>query len=143
MLKSLGKPILVEIFAKPLKKRENALCFVWFCHFTPGHGFWSFPIFAHYSALQYVVQGNLWIYWFYKGPFWLLKFPWTVSEGLIKNSFLNLLKRFYKTKPKRFFIEPKLVQNHILRLISEKIVIFIFYFLNFFCSLRILLRGQL
>ena len=28
---------------------------------TPGHGFKSFPIFAHYSALQYVVQSNLWI----------------------------------------------------------------------------------
>ena len=62
----------------------------------PGHGFWSLPIFAHYSALQYVAQGNLWIFWFNKEPLWLFKFPWTISEGLINNSFFKPLEKVLK-----------------------------------------------
>ena len=55
----------------------------------PGLGFWSLPIFAQYNTLQYVVQGNLLIFGFNKEPFWLIKFPWTISEGSIKNSFFK------------------------------------------------------
>ena len=55
----------------------------------PGHGFLKFAHFSHYSVLQYVVQGNLWIFWFNKEPFWIFKFPWAISKGSIKN-FLNL-----------------------------------------------------
>ena len=66
--------ILVEIFVVPLSKWENALCSVWFCHFTPGHDFWSLPIFAYYSALQHVVQGSLWIFGSIKNLFGSLNF---------------------------------------------------------------------
>ena len=67
----------------------------------PGHNFWSLPIFAYYSALQYVVQGNLWIFWLNKEPFWLFKFPWTISEGSIKNSFFNPLEKVLKNWTKK------------------------------------------
>ena len=88
--------ILVEIFVVPLNKWENALCSVWFCHFTPWTWLLKFAHFAHYSALQYVVQGNHWIFWFNKEPFWLFKFPWTISDGSIKNSFFKPLKKVLK-----------------------------------------------
>ena len=92
----------------------------------PGHDFWSLPIFAYYSALQYVVQGNLWIFWLNKEPFWLFKFPWTISKDSIKNSFFNPLEKVLKTEPKKFFIEPKMVLNHIFGTISGSV----FYFLE-------------
>ena len=53
--------IFVEIFAKPLKSTKMPFVLFDIVILPPGHGFWSFPIFAHYIALQYVVQGNLWI----------------------------------------------------------------------------------
>ena len=95
----------------------------------PGYGFWSLPIFAHYSALQYVVQGNLWIFWFNEEPLWLFKFPWTISKVPIKNSFFNPLEKVKKkTKSKKFFTEPKMVLNHIFGTIFGSV----FYFWNFF-----------
>ena len=50
-------------------------------------------------------------FWFNKEQFWLLKFPWTISDDFNKELvlFLNLLKRIPKNlNQKRFFIEPNL-----------------------------------
>ena len=82
---------------KTIKKERKCLLLRLILSFYPlDMAFWSFPIFAHYKALQYFVQDNLWIYWFNKQPFWLLKFPWTISEGSIKNSFFKPLKKVLK-----------------------------------------------
>ena len=129
--------ILVEIFVVPLNKWENALCSVWFCHFTP----WTWLLkFAHYSALQCVVQGSLWIFWFNKEPFWLFKFPWTISEGSIKNSFFKPFEKFQKTRPKKVLYWTKNgSKSHFWNHFWFRIL----FFGTFFCSLRVLLRGQL
>ena len=63
-----------------------------YCHFTP----WTRLLkFAHFCPL-YVVQDNLWIFWFNKDPFWLFKFPWTISDCSIKNSFFKPLEKVLK-----------------------------------------------
>ena len=87
--------IRVEICATPLNKWGNAFYFVFL---PPGHGLWNFPIFDHHSALQYVVQGNLWDYWFHKEQYWIIQY---------RTPFLNLFF-LNGSKPKKSnFIEPK------------------------------------
>ena len=47
--------ILVEIFVVPLNKWKNALCSVWFCHFTP----WTWLLkFTHFCPLGPIVHCN-------------------------------------------------------------------------------------
>ena len=106
----------------------------------PGHGFWSLPIFAiivHCNTLFRVTFGH---FCSIKNLFGFFKFPWNISEGSTKNSFFNLLEKVLKTKPKKVLHWTKNGSkshfwNHFWFCIS--------FFGTFFCSLRVLLRGQL
>ena len=95
------------------KERKCPLFRLILSFYTPGYGFWSFPIFAHYivhcNMLFRVTFGDI----DSVENLFDSQFSWTISEGSIKNSFFNLLKKFKKLNQKRFFIEPKMVQNHI------------------------------
>ena len=102
----------------------------------PGHSFWSLPIVVHCNILFRVTFGY---FGSIKNLLGSLNFFESFPKVQQRTLFLNPLKGSKNLNQKRFFIEPKMVLNHIFGTIFGSV----FYFLELFCSLRVLLREKL